>query len=555
MRSIQSKVVLAGGLVSSITGLVAVVAAVETATLSKALDETVVSLEAIRRHVEGDMLHDGLRADVLAALSEPSVTGLTHEQVQADALEHAEWFRRLLEENQAADLSPEIDAALAAVAPALDAYIEAALTITALAGADRAQAVALMPDFSRRFEDLEQAMEEASTTIEDAAAAKAAEAARIEQHAPWLLGGAFLISLAALAGLLVIARRTVTKPLQDITLAMNRLAEDDLSFEPPTANRTGEIGDLSKALLRFRENAVERRRLEAESSAAADDLEKAKRTDALIGSFQKELSLALSVLDTAFNEMEDSANALVSLGAASQAQSESAAKATTLAAGSVQSIAAATEELSASITEISRSMSESCAISSQAFDRSIAADKTVRALAGSAQTIGEVVSLINAIAAQTNLLALNATIEAARAGESGRGFAVVANEVKSLAAQTAAATERVVAHIDEIQAMSSRSVEEVRAVVTMIEKMQALSEDTTKNAQEQAVATSGISQDVARTSDNVAVAAGDADVLIAATRQNREVGDRVLGRAQEVRARSRALEQASERFFAALRTA
>jgi methyl-accepting chemotaxis protein len=159
--SIRQSVLIGGGAAAALTGIIAGAGFVEIAQLSRALDANTKSLQAVRRHVEGDMLHDGLRADVLAALSNPAETGLTIEQVQSDTSEHAAWFRRLVQENKEAGLDPEIVAALSAVEPLLDAYIGSALEIVSLAGTDRAAAAAKMPEFGTRFEELEVALEHA----------------------------------------------------------------------------------------------------------------------------------------------------------------------------------------------------------------------------------------------------------------------------------------------------------------------------------------------------------------------------------------------------------
>ena len=171
----------------------------------------------------------------------------------------------------------------------------------------------------------------------------------------------------------------------------------------------------------------------------------------------------------------------------------SAAGASTQVSSNMQVVASGAEELAASVGEISRQAADALTISMQAVTQANETNVIVSGLASAAQRIGDVVKLINSIADQTNLLALNATIEAARAGEAGRGFAVVASEVKSLASQTAKATDDISAQIAEVQGTTSNAVEVIDAISRTIQRVNEISSAIAASVEEQAAVTQSIS--------------------------------------------------------------
>ena len=210
-------------------------------------------------------------------------------------------------------------------------------------------------------------------------------------------------------------------------------------------------------------------------------------------------------------------------------QASSAASASDETSTNVQTVAAGTEELAASVSEISRRVNDALSISVEAVKQAEATNRIVSSLAQSAQKIGDVVDLISGIAAQTNLLALNATIEAARAGEAGKGFAVVASEVKSLASQTAKATEEISAQIAEVQDSTGGAVSAIELIGKTIGQVNEISSAIAAAVEEQSAVTHEMSANMQTASTGVAAInqamnhiAASASQIDAATRKVKE---------------------------------
>jgi methyl-accepting chemotaxis protein len=329
------------------------------------------------------------------------------------------------------------------------------------------------------------------------------------------LGVQLALLIAALvlaaASMLAVSRRVIM-PLRTIRDAMLKVAGGDLTAEAPFAERRDEIGALSGALATFKQNAVEKAQIEAEQRGRHEEaVARQKMVDASIVAFESQIGAALETLGGASTQMQTTSDSMSATSAQTNQQVQLAAAASDDASANVQTVAAASEELSASISEISRQVAHAAGIAGRAVDETRQTDSTVQGLADSAARIGEVVKLINDIAQQTNLLALNATIEAARAGEAGKGFAVVASEVKSLANQTAKATEEISTQIAAVQSVTKKAVDaikriggtidEVSAVATSIasavEQQGAATQEITRNTQEAARRTRDVSENIA----------------------------------------------------------
>ncbi|MGH1590695.1 cache domain-containing protein [Methylobacterium phyllosphaerae] len=268
----------------------------------------------------------------------------------------------------------------------------------------------------------------------------------------------WLIPLAIGIGVVgVLLARSITRPLSAFTAAQRRLAAGEMDVVIPGRGRRDEIGQMAEAAGVFRDSMIQAQSLSAGQRAEKQHRqERARRMEEAARGFDDGASRLLTRVDSAAAGMREACRAMSDTAAEAAQQAGSAAGAAQQAAANVQTVAAATEELSASIGEIGIQVAKSAAIAGQAVTEAERTDRQIRGLAGAAERIGEVVRIISAIAEQTNLLALNATIEAARAGESGRGFAVVAAEVKSLAGQTARATEEITAQIAAIQGRRPR---------------------------------------------------------------------------------------------------
>jgi methyl-accepting chemotaxis protein len=305
-----------------------------------------------------------------------------------------------------------------------------------------------------------------------------------------------MLALATLA-LWLTARHTM-RPLIRMASAMGQISAGATNCEIPGLGRGDEVGRMASALAVFRDKIDEgARHAEArEAAIASAERERVKLRQRLVEEFDPAVRGLIDNLVASSTALERTATTAQDLAGNAGRESTTVASAAEQASMNVQTVATATEELSSSIGEISRQVSHSTRIAGKAVDETIRTTEKIEALAEAAQKIGDIVKLINQIAGQTNLLALNATIEAARAGEAGKGFAVVASEVKSLATQTAKATEDIALQVRTIQSLTGGAVTAIKDISATIGEVSEIATSIASAVEEQGAATMEIARNI-----------------------------------------------------------
>lgn len=307
--------------------------------------------------------------------------------------------------------------------------------------------------------------------------------------------------------------RGITRPLTRIVDAMNKLAEGETKIDTGADGRRDEIGAMAKAVSVFRDNAIDRSRLEGEHAQMRNKAEQDRKNmmRELANNFTASVGSIVETVSTTSSQLQSTAQTMEGIAEQTSDRALSVSAASEQASVNVQTVAASTEEMSNSVAEITRNVVDSAAAAQKAAEGVAATRSQMSELAGVADSIGGVVNMISDIAEQTNLLALNATIESARAGDAGRGFGVVANEVKELAGQTAQATGEIAAQIQKMQTATNQAVESMEhitavishvdetstAIASAMEEQGAATQEIAKNVQEASSGTQAVSENIA----------------------------------------------------------
>ncbi|WP_309417488.1 methyl-accepting chemotaxis protein [Telmatospirillum sp.] len=373
------------------------------------------------------------------------------------------------------------------------------------------------------------------------------------------MGNAMLLvssaALVVVVGLGWLFARSITRPIDAMTDAMGAIAAGHLSTSVPARQRTDEIGEMAKAVQVFKDNALLVDQMQAEQAEIKSRAER-ERHEAmreLAENFEADVRSVVDVVSTAANDMKDAAELMSRAADATSTQSTAAAEAAETASSNVQSVAAATEELSASIAEIARQVTRSTDIAGSAVGEARRTNDMVQGLADAAEKIGEVIRLINGIAEQTDLLALNATIEAARAGEAGKGFAVVASEVKTLATQTARATDEISTQISNVQGATQAAVDAIHGIADIIGQIDQIAATIAAAVEEQGKTTQEIARSVQLAAAGTREVTGNIAGVTDTAGQTGSAANQVLNAAAGLTEQSTVLRTQVDSFLANIR--
>lgn len=556
---LQTKFVLVGGLATAFVATQAAISTINTQKIEDALHTTNIIAEVIQRHMEGDMMHDALRSDVMAAtLAAVNADGAGIAQASKDIEEHGAIFIAAFTENQKENLRPDIMKTYGESMDELNAYLAAAKALVAAAqnGEDLG---AVSADFDKKFEAMEGSNAALTEEIEHWNDEQEVLGKKLINDTQKISGLLSLLSIIAVLSLPVLCALLIFRPLRRMMDVMAELAKGNYDLTVEGTARKDEVGEMARVVEVFKESGEQRVELEKkqELQRIADRAEDEKRLKraAATDAFADRMKAIIETVAAAATQMYRSSEAMGYSISSASTRVGNVATASTQTSMNVQSVAAASEELSATVREIAEQISRSSSTVRDAVAQVTQADATALSLDEATKKIGQIVDVIQSIANQINLLALNATIESARAGDAGKGFAVVAGEVKTLATQTSKATDEIASNIASIQEVSSQVISSLQAIKLAITSVDEISAAISAAVEEQNATTDEIASNMTTAASGTAQINDEINQVSVATAESSDSAAQVLDAAKMLSQEAEKLSREMSEFIADMNAA